>query len=251
MMDLSVRHVKGFVASSKESFDVFVEKMKNTEKDVKAFSLAVEDNFKRASVAASSFKLDASRTLEYIGKNWDRMSESTRKAWTEYITGGTRGLSALEAWADAIKTDVRYWILWITKYSRVAEKAQGMQIPFPEMPPAIEKVDREIRELGITYEDFVNMVKKSGGAFEEAWLEKAKTVFERLTAPAPAPAVAPPAVAPTVNAPVTIQIQGTSEEIARYVREKLVDELKDTVIRATSSAAPVAKKIILPRTFIY
>jgi hypothetical protein len=30
----------------------------------------------------------------------------------------------------------------------------------------------------------------------------------------------------------------------------LVKELKDTLIEATSSAAPVSKKIILPKTFV-
>jgi phage-related protein len=64
----------------------------------------------------------------------------------------------------------------------------------------------------------------------------------------PYPAFAP--MAASISAPITIQIQGTSEEIANYVRTKLVKELKDTLIEATSSAAPVSKKIVLPKTFV-
>jgi hypothetical protein len=49
---------------------------------------------------------------------------------------------------------------------------------------------------------------------------------------------------------VNITVQGVNEEIADYVRTRLVKELKDTLIEATSSAAPVSKKIILPKTFV-
>jgi hypothetical protein len=68
-----------------------------------------------------------------------------------------------------------------------------------------------------------------------------------------APAYPYPVFAPTTpTGPVNVNItvQGVNEEIANYVRTRLVKELKDTLIEATSSAAPVSKKIILPKTFV-
>jgi phage-related protein len=49
---------------------------------------------------------------------------------------------------------------------------------------------------------------------------------------------------------VNITVQGVQEEIADYVRTRLTKELKDTLIEATSSAAPFSKKILLPKTFV-
>ena len=255
VMHRGLRRVGDFIRGAKERFNVFIEKVDEAEKRFSGFSAKVGDDTGKVSSAFKSVQADSSKMFGILEKNWDRMSEASKKAWTEYITGGTRGLDVLSAWADAVKSDVRYWILWLTKYCHVAEKAQGLAIPFPEAPPAIENLDKEIKALGITYEDFVKLVQKSGSAFEEAWLEKAKAYFAGVGmggvgAPPPAVPVPPPAAA-TVSAPITIHIQGTNEEIARYVREKLAVELKDTIIKATSSAAPVAKKIVLPHTFAY
>jgi phage-related protein len=58
-----------------------------------------------------------------------------------------------------------------------------------------------------------------------------------------------PTAAPS-HISVNITVQGVQEEIADYVRTRLTRELKNTLIEATSSAAPISKKIVLPKTFV-
>jgi hypothetical protein len=239
----SLQHVQHFNYGVALSFQDLKVETEDAAENFTKFAITVAD----ASKIVAPVQSDWIAFFKNLEKHMDSMSETSKEAWANYITGGKQGLDVLLAWDEALKSDVRYWILWLEKYRYVADEAKG-GIPFPKPPPALDELDKQIQDLHTNYEEFVKLAMSSGTSLEELapWIEKAKEYFGvsglGVAAPnVPTPA-APAPVTVSINAPL-VNVEGSADKrTVELAVEKVKEALKSTLVEASSSGA-VTKRI--------